>query len=129
MIDWQPAETAPTSGARYLIGSFPKGAMSIGLMNRPNKDDFTTLDGTYHAPTHWAALNTPEEAGLYPNWHQEAKENEQAFMSAKDEYAEVARVLGFTEDTWFGDPLAGHAEIVARAKAAYEALISISPQA
>lgn len=40
---------------------------------------------------------------------------EQSFMVLKDQYAEVARALGFPGDAWFNDPLASHAEVVARA--------------
>lgn len=54
--------------------------------------------------------------GKRTNWRNEAKANEQAFMAIKDQYAELARALGFEGDAWFGDPLAGHDEIVARAR-------------
>lgn len=127
MIEWQLIDTAPTGhrtryAHNYLIASYPAGVVAIGRISDLDKDAFTTLAGTYHPPTHWAKLNTPEEASLYPNWHQEAKEHEQAFMSAKDDYAEVARALGFTETTFFGDPMAMHGDIVARAKEAFAAL-------
>ena len=37
--------------------------------------------------------------------------------AAKDDgYAKVARALGFEGNAWFGDPLADHAEIVAKAR-------------
>lgn len=52
-------------------------------------------------------------------WRQEYKGMEQAFMSTKCEYAEIALSMGFEGDAWFGDPLAAHAEIVARAKALF----------
>lgn len=50
------------------------------------------------------------------NWRDECKEAQQAFMVARDEYSEVAAALGFDCDTWFGEPRATHAEVVARAK-------------
>jgi hypothetical protein len=84
-------------------------------MDRLNKDVFTTMDGVYHAPTHWAELRAPGE-GDDTDWVAEAKENEQAFMATKDEYAALALALGVRGDTWFGDPLESHNEIVRRAK-------------
>lgn len=50
------------------------------------------------------------------NWRDEYKRAEQDFMSVKDQYAEVARALGFEGDAWFGDPLVTHSQIVARAR-------------
>lgn len=119
MIDWQPIDTAPTTHPRsskdnYLIGSFPKGAMTVGHMSRLNKDAFTTFDGVYHAPTHWASLNAPGE-GDRTDWVAEAKDNELAFMVAKDEYSGLARALGVRSDAFFGDPLESHQDVVRRA--------------
>jgi hypothetical protein len=37
----------------------PKGAIAVGEAHRPPRDCFTTMDGTYHAPTHWHPLPTP----------------------------------------------------------------------
>lgn len=50
-------------------------------------------------------------------WREKYKAEEQAWMVLKNQYSEVARALGFEGDAWFGDPLACHDEIVARAKA------------
>ena len=50
------------------------------------------------------------------DWRNEYKAIEQSWMYLKDQYAEVARALGFEGDAWFGDPLADHAEIVAKAR-------------
>lgn len=50
------------------------------------------------------------------NWYDEYKSAEASFMRAKDEYAELARVLGEECDAWFGDPLASHEEVLARAR-------------
>jgi hypothetical protein len=49
-------------------------------------------------------------------WRDRYEAEEQAWMVLKDQYSEVARALGFEGDAWFGDPLACHDEIVARAK-------------
>jgi hypothetical protein len=48
-------------------------------------------------------------------WRDKYKGMEQSFMVLKDQYAEVALALGFEGDAFFGDPLASHKEIVARA--------------
>ena len=50
------------------------------------------------------------------DWRNEYKAIEQSCMYLKDQYAEVARALGFEGYAWFGDPLADHAEIVAKAR-------------
>ena len=47
----------------------------------------------------------------------EVKSLEVAWMSLKDDYSELARALGAPGDAWFGDPLEGHAQVLARAKA------------
>jgi hypothetical protein len=44
-------------------------------------------------------------------------EIEQAYMVLKDQYAELARVIGSPADAWFGDPLENHTAIIERAKA------------
>lgn len=49
-------------------------------------------------------------------WREKYKAGEQSWMVLKDQYSEVARALGFEGDAWFGDPLASHEDIVARAK-------------
>jgi hypothetical protein len=48
-------------------------------------------------------------------WRDEAKYYEQAWMSLKDQYAELARAIGCEVDAWFGDPLDSHSEVVERA--------------
>jgi len=53
-------------------------------------------------------------------WRDEYKAIEQDYMVLKDQYAELARALGFPGDAWFGDPLASHSEVVARAIEAAE---------
>lgn len=50
------------------------------------------------------------------NWRDEYKAMEQSFMALKDQYAELARALGFEGDAWFGDPLASHDDVVKRAR-------------
>jgi hypothetical protein len=67
---------------------------------------------------------TPSEEYEYSSsyWRQEYKGVEAAFMSAKSEYSEIALAMGFSGDSWFGDPLASHVEIVARAKDLHENL-------
>jgi hypothetical protein len=50
------------------------------------------------------------------SWRDRFKDLEQSYMAIKDQYAEIACALGFEGDAWFGDPLASHKEIVARAK-------------
>ena len=52
-------------------------------------------------------------------WYDKYKAEEQAWMVLKDQYSEVARALGFEGDSWFGDPLAKHEEIVERAQHLY----------
>ncbi len=47
---------------------------------------------------------------------QEVKSSEQSWMGLKDEYSTLARILGFEGDSWFGDPLVPHAEIVSKLK-------------
>jgi hypothetical protein len=121
MIDWQPIDTAPAESPktlrdRYLIASFPKGAVAVGHMGRLDRDAFTTMDGTFHAPTHWAEINEPEEGGDATDWVAEAKEMELAFMTTKDEYSSLARAIGIRGDSWFGDPLETHEEVVRHAK-------------
>lgn len=49
-------------------------------------------------------------------YYDEYKELEQMYMVLKDQYAELARALGFIGDSWFGDPLASHEEILRKAK-------------
>jgi hypothetical protein len=56
------------------------------------------------------------EADAASYWRQEYKGMEMAFMSAKSEYSEVAIAMGFEGGSWFGDPLADHADVVATAK-------------
>ncbi|MNU56086.1 hypothetical protein D3C71_451730 [compost metagenome] len=120
MIDWKTIDTAPTERPRnprdrYLIASFPKGAIAVGHMHRLDRDAFTTLDGQFHAPTHWAEINEPDNEDA-TDWVAEAKSMEQAFMVAKDEYSSLARAIGIKGDSWFGDPLESHDEVVQRAK-------------
>ncbi len=121
MIDWQPIETAPTERPkslrdRYLIASFPKGAVAVSHMGKLDRDAFTTLDGKFHAPTHWAEINDPEADGDATDWVAEAKSMEQAFMVTKDEYSSLARAIGIRGDSLFGDPLESHDEVVQHAK-------------
>jgi hypothetical protein len=121
MIDWQPIDSAPTERPksfreRYLIASFPKGAVAVSHMGRLDKDAFTTMDGTFHAPTHWAEINEPKDDVDATDWVAEAKEMELAFMVTKDEYSALARAIGIQGDSWFGDPLESHGEVVQRAK-------------
>lgn len=61
-----------------------------------------------------AAARAALEAALSHASGQEV--DEQRDMSILDKYAEVASALGFEGDAWFGDPLAGHEEIVHRAQ-------------
>lgn len=68
----------------------------------------TSVSGIRPPPEH------ETDAASY--WRQEYKGMEMAFMSAKSEYSEVAIAMGFDGDSWFGDPLASHEEIVRRAK-------------
>lgn len=72
-------------------------------------------------PLSLTAATAPQSHGENPahdetDWCAEAKANELAFMTTKDEYSAVARALGFEGDAFFGDPLASHQKIVARAK-------------
>ena len=57
---WRDISTAPKRDRKkrtdVLLGSFPKGAIAVGEAHRPPRDCFTTMDGTYHAPTHWQPL-------------------------------------------------------------------------
>jgi hypothetical protein len=47
--------------------------------------------------------------------HDEDKSLEQSWMVLKDQYSELARAIGFEGDSWFGDPLAEHDEVLKRA--------------
>jgi hypothetical protein len=49
------------------------------------------------------------------NWRDEAKQLEQQWMVLKDQYSELARALGFTGDSFWGDPIETHEEILATA--------------
>ncbi len=42
--------------------------------------------------------------------------DEQAWMVLKDQYAQLARAAGSPSDSWFGDPLESHEEVLARIK-------------
>ena len=57
---WRDISTAPKRDRKkrtdVLLGSFPKGAIAVGEAHCPPRDCFTTMDGTYHAPTHWQPL-------------------------------------------------------------------------
>ena len=44
--------------------------------------------------------------------NQKVRSLEQAYMSVKDEYSELARAFGIEVDAWFGDPLISHKEIL-----------------
>ena len=48
--------------------------------------------------------------------HQALQSAENSFMLVKDNYSELCRALGFEGDAFWGDPLADHEEIVARAE-------------
>ena len=62
MSEWKPIDTAPKTDRRnpyrgyVLLVSFPKGFVAVGDAQRPPRDYFTTYDGQYHAPTHWAEI-------------------------------------------------------------------------
>ena len=57
---WRDIASAPERerGKRndVLLGSFPKGIIAVGEAYRPPRDQFTMMDGTYYAPTHWQPL-------------------------------------------------------------------------
>lgn len=42
--------------------------------------------------------------------------SELAWMQLKDDYSALARAIGMQGDTFWGDPLASHADVLARAK-------------
>ena len=50
-----------------------------------------------------------------PTYRDRYKSAEQAWMALRDQYSELARALGFVGDTYFGDPLVSHEEILERA--------------
>ncbi len=54
MSEWQPIETRPRREP-ILVGSFPKGIMAVERMGE-QRENWTTLDGEYHKPTHWMSL-------------------------------------------------------------------------
>jgi hypothetical protein len=54
--------------------------------------------------------------GRYSELQAELKGLEQVYMVSRDEYSEIARALGFNGDTFWGDPLVSHADVLARAK-------------
>jgi len=47
----------------------------------------------------------------------ELKGLEAMYMSLKDDYSELARALGFEGNSFWGDPLVSHKEVLAKAKA------------
>lgn len=67
----------------------------------------------------------PGDPVEYPDWHAEFKDMEAAFHGVQTEYSELAAALGFERRSWFDDPFESHAEILARAKEAGEALTSV----
>lgn len=53
---------------------------------------------------------------MYDSLRDDEAASEIAWMQLKDDYSEIARALGFDGDSFWGDPLVSHADIVARAK-------------
>lgn len=63
---WQPIATAPPTSPfigdkrnRLLLGSFPTDIVAVGNPSRLDRDVWTTLNGKFHAPTHWAKIPEP----------------------------------------------------------------------
>jgi len=60
----------------------------------------------------------------YKYWYhkncEEMKFLEQQNMVLMDKYADLARAIGIECDSWFGDPLLTHVEIVRKAKEIYD---------
>lgn len=54
--------------------------------------------------------------GLYDSLRDDARSWELSWMQLKDEYSQLARALGVPGDTFWGDPLVAHADVLARAK-------------
>lgn len=52
------------------------------------------------------------------NWYKEAKYWEFAWMNLKSDYTDLVRATGLLDekeyDSWFGDPLISHDEIISR---------------
>jgi hypothetical protein len=65
-MNWQPIETAPKDGTRFLAPSIDGRTVTIGLWSDQwggYWDDLTVghLNGQWH-PTHWMPLPPPPEA-------------------------------------------------------------------
>jgi hypothetical protein len=59
---WLPIESAPDLPPRargLVLGSFPKGLIAFDNPKRLDRDYWTTMDGVFHAPTHWHPLSEP----------------------------------------------------------------------
>lgn len=54
--------------------------------------------------------------GMFDSLRDEAQSSELSWMQLRDEYSEVARALGVPSDSFWGDPLVSHSDILARAK-------------
>jgi hypothetical protein len=50
------------------------------------------------------------------NWRDEYKSLEVSWHQLKDQYSELARALGFDGDSFWGDPLVSHNDVLARAR-------------
>ena len=126
MTYWKTVDTAPEPGdeVSYLVALFPAGVVASGTVSTVS---LATSDGTVLRPTHWALIELPtvhaqpdsgceDDRASETDWVSEAKSMEQAFMCVKDEYSELARALGIRGDSWFGDPIETHEDVVRHAR-------------
>lgn len=100
--------TAESDAVDVGVGLYISGNYACNLCGWESDADGKAAVATYDD---WFPDQDPED-----DYYGKFKAAEQDWMVLKDQYSEVARALGFEGDAWFGDPLAAHDEIVARAK-------------
>ena len=64
--EWRPIESAPKDNQKKLLCSMPMSRISIDNPPFLKKDQWTTMDGKFHAPTHWQPLPPPPKTGETP---------------------------------------------------------------
>lgn len=63
-----------------------------------------------------AKAELTELEGKYFALHDDVRSWELSWMQLKEEYSELARAIGMPSDSFYGDPLVEHTDVMARAK-------------